>query len=123
MHAPGTHILIDLWGIGPEHLDDVSALEACLVEAARSGGARVVESRFHRFEPHGISGIVVLAESHLAIHTWPELELAAADVFTCGDGAVADAIVRRLIAALKPTEHRIRRLDRGTGLRQTRKAG
>lgn len=111
--ALGTHVLVDLWGVGPELLDDGSALEACLVAAAQRGGARVVEARIHRFEPQGVSGVVILAESHLALHTWPELGFAAVDVFTCGLPAVAEAIAREVVAALAPEHHELRRLERG----------
>jgi len=83
------------------------------VAAARAGGAHVVESRFHRFEPQGISGVVILAESHLTLHTWPELGYAAVDVFTCGAPAVAESVSSGVIAALKPSEHEVRRLPRG----------
>ncbi|HHY11868.1 MAG TPA: adenosylmethionine decarboxylase, partial [Firmicutes bacterium] len=64
---------------------DLERIREILVSAALSAGAEVLETTFHRFSPQGISGVVVISESHLAIHTWPELGYAAVDVFTCGD--------------------------------------
>ena len=113
MKALGTHLLLDLWQIPQALLDDLDQLEGQLVTAAERGGAHVVEARFHRFEPHGVSGVVILMESHLALHTWPELRFAAVDIFTCGSEAIADAIADEIIKALAPGTHEIRRLERG----------
>ena len=113
MKALGTHLLLDLWQIPRALLDDLDALEGQLVTAAKRGGAHVVEARFHRFEPHGVSGVVILMESHLALHTWPELGYAAVDVFTCGCNTVAEAIASEIIKTLAPGRHDIRRLERG----------
>ena len=80
----GTHLLIDLWGAS--RLDDSENVENALRSAALAAGATILNSDFHRFEPNGgISGVVVLAESHISIHTWPERGFAALDVFMCGD--------------------------------------
>jgi S-adenosylmethionine decarboxylase len=80
----GRHLLIELYACDRGRLDDLAGLERALKEAARQSGATIVESVFHRFMPHGVSGVVVVAESHLAIHTWPEYGYAAVDFFTCG---------------------------------------
>ncbi len=84
MRFAGTHLLVDLWQAhrlsDPVHID--TALRAAAVEA----GATILHSHFHRFSPNGgVSGVVVLAESHISIHTWPEREFAAIDIFVCGD--------------------------------------
>ena len=80
----GTHLLIELWGAG--NLDDPDLIETTLCEAARVSGATILHSHMHRFSPYGgVSGVVVLAESHISIHTWPERSYAALDVFMCGD--------------------------------------
>ncbi len=113
MNALGTHLLLDLWHIPLDVLNDLDALEEHLVAAAERGGAHVVETRFHRFEPHGVSGVVILMESHLALHTWPELRFAAIDVFTCGSQNIAEAIADEIIKTLAPGKHEIRRLKRG----------
>ncbi|MDK2882029.1 MAG: S-adenosylmethionine decarboxylase [Bacillota bacterium] len=85
MKALGRHILAEFFGCDGAILDDVDAIERTLVDAALTAGAEVREVAFHRFSPQGVSGVVIISESHLAIHTWPELGYAAVDVFTCGD--------------------------------------
>ncbi len=84
MEALGRHILLELEECSVDILDDLKAIELALLEAARRARATIIESRFHRFSPFGISGVVVIAESHLTIHTWPEYQYAAVDIFTCG---------------------------------------
>ncbi len=79
----GTHLLIDLWGA--ERLDDLAHAEATLRAAVRAVGATLLDIRVHHFTPNnGVSGIAVLAESHISIHTWPERGYAALDIFVCG---------------------------------------
>lgn len=103
----GHQLLLDLAGIEPSRLDDLERLRDALVEAAEAAGATVVEHRFHRFAPHGVSGVVILAESHLAIHTWPELGTAAVDVFTCGEKELTERVADAVEGALEPlTKHR-----------------
>lgn len=85
MHALGRHILVEFYECSPEILNDVSKIEDSMVAAAKEAGATVINSTFHHFSPFGVSGVVVIQESHLAIHTWPEYRYAAVDVFTCGD--------------------------------------
>ena len=85
MSALGRHILVEFFGCNPDILNDVITIETSMVEAAREATATVINSTFHHFSPYGVSGVVVIQESHLAIHTWPEFQYAAVDVFTCGD--------------------------------------
>lgn len=80
----GIHLLIDLWGAS--HLDDLEIVEAALRESAEIAGATLLHCHLHHFSPNGgISGVLVLAESHISIHTWPERGYAALDVFMCGE--------------------------------------
>ena len=81
----GRHILAEIYGCNFDILNNISKVEEIMVDAALKSGAEVREVAFHKFSPQGISGVVVISESHLAIHTWPELGYAAVDVFTCGD--------------------------------------
>ncbi|MGI5859039.1 MAG: adenosylmethionine decarboxylase [Tepidanaerobacteraceae bacterium] len=81
----GRHILAEIYDCDPNILNDRELIEEVLVKAALEAGAEVREVAFHKFSPQGVSGVVVISESHLAIHTWPELGYAAVDVFTCGD--------------------------------------
>ncbi|KKC29679.1 S-adenosylmethionine decarboxylase proenzyme [Caldanaerobacter subterraneus subsp. pacificus DSM 12653] len=85
MNALGRHILAEVYGCDSRILDDVEMIEDIMVQAAIATGAEVREVAFHKFNPQGVSGVVVISESHLTIHTWPELGYAAVDVFTCGD--------------------------------------
>ena len=85
LNALGRHVLAEIYGCDFEVLNNVSKVEEIMVNAALEAGAEVREVVFHKFSPQGVSGVVVISESHLAIHTWPELGYAAVDVFTCGD--------------------------------------
>ena len=83
MKFAGTHLLVDLWGA--KHLADPAYIDAAMREAALAAGATILHSHFHHFSPNGgVSGVVVLAESHISIHTWPERDFAAIDLFMCG---------------------------------------
>lgn len=85
MTALGNHILVEFMGCIPEVMNDVSMIEEAMVTGAEIAGATVINSTFHHFSPYGVSGVVVIQESHLAIHTWPEYGYAAVDLFTCGE--------------------------------------
>jgi S-adenosylmethionine decarboxylase len=84
MSALGCHILAEFFGCPSESLCNLNLIKKRMVEAALEAGAEVREAVFHQFCPQGVSGVVVISESHLAIHTWPEYGYAAVDVFTCG---------------------------------------
>jgi S-adenosylmethionine decarboxylase proenzyme len=84
MDALGTHILAEYKDCDVDIINDIQSVEVAMLEAAKLSGATVIGSSFHRFMPHGVSGVVMISESHLAIHTWPELKFAAVDIFTCG---------------------------------------
>lgn len=81
----GNHIIVEFYDCKITSLSDVSKVEKAMIEAAKEAGATVVGSNFHQFNPYGVSGVVIIAESHLTIHTWPEYGYAAVDLFTCGD--------------------------------------
>jgi spermidine synthase len=85
MNSLGRHILVEFFGCSADILNDVPLIESSMVGAAADAGATVISSVFHHFSPFGVSGVVVIQESHLAIHTWPEYRYAAVDLFTCGD--------------------------------------
>ena len=84
MSALGRHILAEFYGCPLETLNDPEQIKQHMVAAALEAGAEVKETVFHQFSPQGVSGVVVISESHLAIHTWPEFGYAAVDIFTCG---------------------------------------
>ena len=85
MNALGTHLLVELRDCNPEILKSLEKVRNALVSAAKEARATIVDISFHEFNPFGISGVVVIAESHLTIHTWPEYNYAAVDIFTCGE--------------------------------------
>ncbi|MBM3463090.1 MAG: S-adenosylmethionine decarboxylase proenzyme [Armatimonadetes bacterium] len=87
MKALGRHIVAELSLCEPGVLSDIAKVRDIMVRAALAAKATVRESAFHKFEPGGVSGVVVLAESHLSIHTWPEFGYAAIDIYTCGETA------------------------------------
>lgn len=84
MKALGCHIVAELSLCDPEILTDLEGVRTAMVNAAEVANAEVREVVFHRFIPHGVSGVVVISESHLSIHTWPEIGYAAVDIYTCG---------------------------------------
>ena len=81
----GRHLLVEFYNCDRRVLDNVEMIDLYMNQAALASGATIVQSNFHRFEPWGVSGVVVIAESHLAIHTWPEYGYASVDLYTCGD--------------------------------------
>lgn len=101
MSTRGTHLLVECRGCTPAALNDPQALEQALRAAAARIGARVVTAAFHTFAPHGVTGMLLLEESHLSIHTWPEHGYAAIDLFTCGvtDPAQALPLLRSALGA------------------------
>ncbi|MBN1697109.1 MAG: S-adenosylmethionine decarboxylase proenzyme [Spirochaetales bacterium] len=85
MKALGNHLLIELYNCDSGIINDLRRIQSVMLEAVRVAGATVIQPVFHQFNPHGISGVVVIAESHFSIHTWPEYGYCALDIFTCGD--------------------------------------
>ncbi len=113
MNALGYHLLLELKECDRQLLDDPGRLEHLLVEAANRAGATVVQKAFHQFNPHGVSGVVIIAESHLFIHTWPEHGYAAVDIFTCGDTVRADKAAEWLAQQMGTTNFTMIELRRG----------
>lgn len=110
--ALGRHILAEYFSCDKEILNDVGALEKFLNDAAKAANATVISSSFRTFQPFGVSGVVIIAESHLAIHTWPEYGYAAIDFFTCGDSAdpwKAHEYLKKLLKPLYTKEQEILR--------------
>ncbi len=88
----GTHLILDLWGA--THLDDLKRIEFALRESVKVAGATLLHIHLHHFTPNGgVSGVAVLAESHISVHTWPERNYAAFDIFMCGDAQPEKAIL------------------------------
>lgn len=113
MNALGRHLLLELKDCNAEVLNDLDLLKSCLRDAAQKIGATVVNECFHEFSPHGISGVLVISESHLCIHTWPEYGYAAVDIFTCGDSTKPELAVKPLIEKLGSKNPSLIELKRG----------
>ncbi len=113
MQALGTHLLVELRDCNTRLLDDVKKIKETMVAAAKEAKATVIGAHFHRFSPHGISGVVVIAESHLSIHTWPEYGYAAVDVFTCGDVLQPSVAAAYLIERLQSKNPSLIEVKRG----------
>jgi S-adenosylmethionine decarboxylase len=109
----GTHLLADLHGVDAALLRDPASIDELLRRAATAAGARILHSHFHSFgEGLGVTGVLLLAESHISIHTWPEAGFAAADIFMCGAAQpmLALAVIEN---ALRPFERQLRTVERG----------
>ena len=110
-HAPGLHLILDFHGC--DRLDDPAHVDAALTAAAQAAGATVLARHFHHFGAgHGVTGVLLLAESHISIHTWPEMRFAAVDVFLCGQSD-AEAAATALERALKPARVERQTIPRG----------
>jgi S-adenosylmethionine decarboxylase len=115
-HSSGTHLLADLHEANRDALANPSLIEDLLKRAALAAGAHIVYSHFHPFGPgQGVTGVVLLAESHISIHTWPETGFAAVDIFMCGRAVPARALdcIRE---GLTPATVDVRDIARGNGL-------
>ncbi len=113
MKALGRHLLIEFYGCNRAMLDDIAGIEEHMRTAARKANSTIVNSTFHRFNPYGVSGVVVIAESHLSIHTWPEYGYAAVDIFTCGDSVDPWKAFEYLKSVLESERESIFELQRG----------
>ncbi len=80
----GNHLIVEMYDCDPAIINDVELVESSMKQAVKISGARMVQSVVHRFNPHGVSGVIVIEESHFSVHTWPEYGYCALDIFTCG---------------------------------------
>ena len=98
--ALGRHITIEYYDCASNALLDKDGVESVLLKAARESGATIISSSFHQFEPQGVSGVVIIAESHFTVHAWPEHNYAAVDIFTCADNIDLDTAIHSIEAQL-----------------------
>ncbi len=109
----GTHLLVELYGCESRTLERVNEVAHALVRAAHASKARIVSHFFHEFEPYGVSGVVVIEESHYTIHTWPEHRYAAVDLFYCSESVEAERALEVLREAFKPERVEMMLVRRG----------
>lgn len=122
MNALGRHVLAEVYGCRTPVIDSVQSVQEIMVNAALAAGAEIREVAFHKFSPQGVSGVVVISESHLAVHTWPEYGYAAVDVFTCGERVDPWAAVEYIIRAFGAAKYTATEMKRGIFERENLKA-
>ncbi|TJY41460.1 adenosylmethionine decarboxylase [Cohnella pontilimi] len=111
----GRHVAVDTWGVSFDMLNNAELLQSHMVEAAEACGATVLSVQAQQFEPQGATVLVLLSESHLSIHTYPEKGFAAIDCYTCGETVDPQAAIDYLVSVLKPERTYAKKLVRGLG--------
>ncbi len=115
MKALGKQLVVEMWGC-TRNINDPDAVRSALKEAVERSHATVLSIQVHTFNPNGVSGVAVIAESHISVHTWPELDYAAVDVFTCGDKAMPDEALEVLRDLFQPQRVDVLEVRRGIQL-------
>ncbi len=110
--AIGQHVLLDLYNCH-EDLKNSAFVEEALLEASKRAGATIVSHHFHKFAPCGVSGVVIIKESHLTIHTWPEHGFASVDIYTCGESMNFDLAVAYLKTKFNSDKIVLKHFERG----------
>jgi S-adenosylmethionine decarboxylase len=114
MRSLGKQLIVELYGCNRALLDEPIHSERILVDAVNRSGATIIQPFFHHFSPHGVSGVIVIAESHVAIHTWPEYGYCAVDIFTCGSQVDTDLIYEHIRKEFQAQEVSVMEVKRGT---------
>jgi S-adenosylmethionine decarboxylase len=115
MDTMGRHVISELWGCDFDKLNNMQFIEQTFVDAALKSGAEVREVAFHKFAPQGVSGVVIISESHLTIHSFPEHGYASIDVYTCGDRIDPNVAANYIAEALGAEKRENIELPRGMG--------
>jgi S-adenosylmethionine decarboxylase proenzyme len=116
---PKPHLIVDFYGCDPERLDDCEGAKELLYQVARDVGATAIGDIFHQFSPHGVTGVLAIAESHISIHTWVECRYAAVDLFLCNASLTAPAVeaaVERIRAFLRAQSSTTSVIQRGAAI-------
>lgn len=106
-------MLVELRDCDANALDDLQNVESTLIDTARRIGATIIGHAFHQFSPQGVTGVVIIAESHICIHTWPEHSYAAVDIFTCGDTSRLEEATQYIADAFRSRDRSVVTLQRG----------
>ncbi|MCX5996522.1 MAG: adenosylmethionine decarboxylase [Chloroflexi bacterium] len=115
MEALGKHLLLELIDCDAGLLNDIEYLRKVVFDTARQIGATAIKDSFYQFTPQGVSGVLIIAESHISIHTWPEYSFAAVDVFTCGDVIDPKNAIKPFVEKLKAASSSYIEMKRGMG--------
>src|SRR6266571_3914601 len=113
LNALGRHLLLELFDCDLDAINNVESVKGALIEAATRAHATIVDVVFHEFNPFGVSGVGVIAESHLSIHTWPEYRYAAVDIFSCGDIPQPESAASYLVEQFASERTSIVEMQRG----------
>jgi len=116
LNSVGKHYIVEIHGCDPAKLNSPEIIKSVMEGAALAANATILHSFFHQFSPQGVSGVVVISESHLTIHTWPEFGYAAADVYTCGEHTSPQKAVEYLQDNLKSDLMHIVHMTREAGM-------
>jgi S-adenosylmethionine decarboxylase len=119
LNALGRHLLLELFDCDLDAINNVETVKGALIEAAKRAQATIVDVVFHEFNPFGVSGVVVIAESHLSIHTWPEYRYAAVDIFSCGDVLQPEIAANYLVEQFGAERTSVVEMQRGMFLSAT----
>lgn len=109
----GKHILVDYYGCNKKIIDSLNQMKLCMLEAARIAEATILTDVFHQYSPQGVSGVVVIGESHLAVHTWPEFKIVSVDIFTCSEKMKPSNAIEYLFKTLEAENYDIQEITRG----------
>lgn len=112
----GIHITADLWSIDPSIIKNNVLLAALAKNAAKMSGATIVSAQCKEFQPYGMTAVILLSESHLSIHSYPEKSFIAIDCYTCGEKTDPELAIHHFISSLKPLKAYVRKLKRGAGM-------
>jgi S-adenosylmethionine decarboxylase len=107
----GKQLIVDFWFT--KQIEDPKKLGKILVEAAKKAGNTPLKFSYHKFNPHGITGVLLLAESHIAFHSWPEFDFLAIDIFSCGEKTFPERALKYLKTKLKPKKIKVYKRERG----------
>ncbi|WP_371365733.1 S-adenosylmethionine decarboxylase proenzyme [Sporomusa rhizae] len=113
MKVIGKHLTVDMYGCSFDSLDNLEFIKTAMLEAVKEANMTLLNLSYHKFEPQGLTALALLAESHMSIHTYPELGYAAVDVFTCGDQSRPDKALAVLKSFLKPEKTKTTNIMRG----------
>jgi S-adenosylmethionine decarboxylase len=113
LNALGKHLLLELNDVDHALLNNLPVIRDIMISAANEAGVTILGESFHQFSPQGVSGILVIAESHISMHTWPEHGYAAADIFTCGSAVFPEKAAEVIIERMNPGTHNIVLMHRG----------
>jgi S-adenosylmethionine decarboxylase len=112
MEHLGQHVIIEFWGCN-DGINDADLMRTAMIDAVRAANATLLDINVHTFSPHGVTGVAVLSESHLSVHSWPEYGYLAADVFTCGTTTKPIAAAEVLRRYFEPERVELQELPRG----------